>query len=74
MDKNKSRREIVMQHAQTDRNACNTLTRFVVQREIVGSGGCRGCWLVLTQYKTGRDAMDPTVRCEVGRRMFEQWQ
>jgi hypothetical protein len=35
---NKNRAEIVIEHVHTDRNTCNTLTQFVVQRKIVGSG------------------------------------
>ncbi len=39
---NKNRSEVVTEHAHTDRNTCNALTRFVVKREIVGSGRFRG--------------------------------
>ncbi len=34
----KTRSEVVTEHAHTDRNTCNTLARFLVQREIVGVG------------------------------------
>ena len=48
MDKhtNKNETEVVTEHAHTYRNTCDTLTRFVVQKEIVGSGRFRDCWLV----------------------------
>ena len=41
-----NRKEVVTEHAHTYRNTCDTLTRFVVQKEIVGSGRFRDCWLV----------------------------
>ena len=53
---NKNRTEVVIEHAHSDRNTCNTPTRFVVQREIVGSGmmivlrhgyGCHRVYIVL---------------------------
>jgi hypothetical protein len=51
MNKNKNGTELVTEHAHTDRNTCNTRTRFVVKREIVGSGRFRGCRLVPKNLK-----------------------
>ncbi len=46
MKTNTDRTEVVTEHAHTHRNASDTLTRFVVQREIVCSGRFGFCWLV----------------------------
>ncbi len=45
MNRNTDRTEVVTEHAHTHRNASDTLTRFMVQREIVGRGRFRRCWL-----------------------------
>ncbi len=60
--------EVVTEHAHTDRNTCNTLTRFVVQREIVGSGRFRGSWLI--QKNREREVIVRFVRHEAGRCSF----
>jgi hypothetical protein len=44
LNTNTNRTEVVTEHAHTYRNTCDTPIRFVVPREIVGSGGFRSCW------------------------------
>ncbi len=65
MNTNTNRTEVVIEHAHTYRNTCDTLTRFVVQREIVGSARFRYSWLVPKNRE--REAIFLTVRYEAGR-------
>ena len=68
MKKDTKRTEVVTEHAHTHRNACDTPTRFVVQREIVGRGRFRCCWRV--PINRDREAIGRTVRHETGRCSF----
>jgi hypothetical protein len=61
---NTNRTKVVTEH----RNTCDTPTRFVVQREIVGSGRFRCCWLV--PKNSEREAIVRTVRHEAGHCSF----
>jgi hypothetical protein len=60
----KTEQKLLQENAHTNMNTCNTLTRFVVQRDIVSSGRFRGWWLVLTSRE--REAIVRTVRYEAG--------
>jgi hypothetical protein len=61
---NTNRTEVVTEHAHTHTNTCDIMTRFVVQREIVGSVRPRCCWLV--PKNRDREAIVRTVRHETG--------
>ncbi len=63
MNTNANRTEVVTEHAHTYRNTCDKLTRFVIQKGIVGSGRLRCCWLA--QKNRNREAIVRTVTVTV---------